>query len=174
MEDGGADRRIHWGRLAAEGAAIVFSVLVALAVDEWRESRAHAALAARARAEIVAEAAINRTELTRAIAWHDSLARIYTPNMDVALHTPFIRGVAWETAQATQAVLYMDYGFVSRASEIYQLQREFATTRQETVALIYGGHFPLGALQDLLFYERELVRRYDALEAGTDRPGGTT
>jgi hypothetical protein len=49
--------------LLLEAASVVFAVLLALAVDEWRETRSRNALAARARASILEEIRGNATEL---------------------------------------------------------------------------------------------------------------
>src|SRR5262245_21856053 len=49
--------------LLLEAASVVFAVLLALAVDEWRETQSQKALAARARASILEEIRGNESEL---------------------------------------------------------------------------------------------------------------
>jgi hypothetical protein len=49
--------------LLLEAVSVVFAVLLALAVDEWRETRSREALAARARASILEEIRSNESEL---------------------------------------------------------------------------------------------------------------
>src|SRR5262245_21855151 len=49
--------------LLLEAASVVFAVLLALAVDEWRETKSQKALAARARASILEEIRGNESEL---------------------------------------------------------------------------------------------------------------
>ena len=51
------------GDLAVEAAMVVFAVLVALAVEEWREERQLQDFAARAEAAVMAEIQANRDEL---------------------------------------------------------------------------------------------------------------
>lgn len=227
------------GDLALEAGAIILSVLAALAVDEWREGRANAALVARATASIVDEVRANRAEIRRAVAYHDSLvgamaerrhvqvvltipraqamdamgdarrlrdlvtgalARagivIGSPltvirmdestfditgghlrgaarlgpeglailvNKGISLRSAFVRNVAWETALATQAPQHMDYPVVAAMSELFQLQREYATQVHETVGLIYAGSLDPWSLSDLASLEHSLARQYDVL-----------
>lgn len=73
MESSAPARSI--GSLALEAVAIVFSVLVALAVDEWREARQNRALVERSASSIAAEVRANRAAVRKALAYHDSLAQ---------------------------------------------------------------------------------------------------
>ena len=57
-------------RVIVESALIVFSVLVALAVDEWRATRATEARAREAVAAITAELQANRSATERARDFH--------------------------------------------------------------------------------------------------------
>ena len=59
--------------LVIEMVAIVFSVLLALAVNEWRQSLNNQAVAKSATDVIRHEVATNTGELTRSLAYHDSL-----------------------------------------------------------------------------------------------------
>ncbi|MCC6319041.1 MAG: hypothetical protein IT361_15280 [Gemmatimonadaceae bacterium] len=239
--------RINWPRLAAEAGAIIFSVLAALAVDEWRESRQDAQRVERAKEEIRAELRANRPRVQRAAVYHDSLikarnegrnlfsvgviqrnvlprdlsngrvlldavhraleqrgmsfesrgtirrvndttffislgtdrgqARVRPEGLallledGLALRSAFIRNVAWETMQATQATMHMDFELVSQASEVYQLQRGYLSATQVAVNLLYSARLDTGVLYDLLSFEQSLLRAYDRLER---RLGDTT
>jgi hypothetical protein len=232
---------IHWRRLIAEAGAIVFSVLVALGVDEWREARQNRLRVERALAELADEARANHKRVTSTAAYHDSLiaainegrhvtrvlararrslptdlsnGRVLrdaisrslaevgvvasqdaalTPMNDstfmlelgtrrgrvvmtrdslvvlvdngISLRTAFIQSVAWETSLATQATLYMDYGVVSKASRIYQLQRDYQNNVQTASNILFSGRFEVGLLYDLSGYERSLERLYTDFEA---------
>ncbi|MBC7894788.1 MAG: hypothetical protein H7066_05210 [Cytophagaceae bacterium] len=75
MTDAPERTPINWRRLLAEGLAIIFSVLVALGVDEWRDARQDARRVERAKADIGAEVQFNRPQVARAVAYHDSLIK---------------------------------------------------------------------------------------------------
>ena len=61
-------------RVLVESALIVFSVLVALAVDEWRDSRTQRVRAEAALAAILSETEANRAAMQRARDLHQSIA----------------------------------------------------------------------------------------------------
>ncbi|MCG8433724.1 MAG: hypothetical protein MJA83_06815, partial [Gammaproteobacteria bacterium] len=56
-------KRINWLVLTAETIAIVFGVLLALGVDEWREENQIQKNIERARARLTTEVIANRNEL---------------------------------------------------------------------------------------------------------------
>ncbi|HEX2094784.1 MAG TPA: hypothetical protein VHG28_20435 [Longimicrobiaceae bacterium] len=127
--------------LALEAASVVFAVLLALAVDEWRENRSRRELAERARIAILQEVRANRAELTETRRDHVALmARLGTrtrqPGSDssVALEVNFsislLTSAAWQTAQVTQAVHLLDYDWTSRVARLYELQALYNETQR--------------------------------------------
>ena len=132
--------RRRWGRFAAEGVLIVLSVLLALAVGEWRDWLRDRHLARAALANFRREIAGNLAQLERAQPKHAAMARrladasaaatagtafdaFVAAMPDSGMDTEPLREVAWETAQTTGALRLLDYETAARLSETYLLQR---------------------------------------------------
>jgi hypothetical protein len=125
-----------------EAASVVFAVLLALGVDEWRDVRAKQELAVRAQASVVAEVRGNLgelrqtwqtnrqvlAELSRQAQAVDSPAtRRLTGSVDISLAQ--LSSAAWQTAQATQASASIDYDWMLRAARLYDLQALYAQSQ---------------------------------------------
>ena len=135
--------------LLLEAASVVFAVLLALAVDEWRETRSREALAARARAGILEEIRLNETELrntrdnNRALlqSVEEGLTRL-EQKRDTALQFHFeialLSSAAWNTAQMTQAANYLDFDWQRRVSDVYELQSLYVTSQSAVVDRLSG------------------------------------
>jgi hypothetical protein len=135
--------------LLLEAASVVFAVLLALAVDEWRETRSREALAARARASILEEIRNNETELrntrdnNRALlrTTEEALSQI-VQKRDVSLQFHFeialLSSAAWNTAQMTQAANYLDFDWLRRVSDVYELQGLYVTSQSAVVDRLSG------------------------------------
>ena len=135
--------------LLLEAASVVFAVLLALAVDEWRETRSREALAARARASILEELRSNQTELrntrdnNRALlrTTEEALSQI-VQKRDVSLQFHFeialLSSAAWNTAQMTQAANYLDFDWLRRVSDVYELQGLYVTSQSAVVDRLSG------------------------------------
>jgi predicted house-cleaning noncanonical NTP pyrophosphatase (MazG superfamily) len=118
-------------------------------VDEWRETRSRNALAARARASILEEIRSNETELrntrdnNRALlrTTEEALSRI-VQKRDASLQFHFeialLSSAAWNTAQMTQAANYLDFDWLRRVSDVYELQGLYLTSQSAVVDRISG------------------------------------
>lgn len=132
-----------WSRILAESVLIVFSILLALFVDQWREGRRLDRLRDRAIADIHEEIENNRTAVDRVIVYHtavrDSIGNLWQrierggsggqPGFDLiagvaraGIRPPAIRRTAWETAISTDAVTLMDYSLIYRLGGLYDTQ----------------------------------------------------
>ncbi|MGD2070810.1 MAG: hypothetical protein PVI57_19215 [Gemmatimonadota bacterium] len=148
-----SERRMRpWlARAVAEAALVVFAVLLALAVDEWREDRAMARLAERTTESVAGEIRRNRAELVEEqaagtgspavlAALDSAIATIrdggepksISANWNVSL----LSSAAWETAQLTRATQHMDLDRVIQLAEVYELQRFFSRNQDELASLI--------------------------------------
>ena len=135
--------------LILEAASVVFAVLLALAVDEWRETRSREALAARARASILEEIRGNQTELrntrdnNRALLQkiEDALSQL-TQKREASLQFHFeialLSSSAWNTAQMTQAANFLDFDWLRSVSNVYELQGLYVTSQSAVVDRISG------------------------------------
>ena len=135
--------------LLVEAASVVLAVLLALAVDEWRETRSQKALAARARASILEEIRANESELRRTQADNramlqrieEALPRInQEPETFVEFHfkIALLSSAAWNTAQTTQAANFLDFDWVQRVARIYELQGLYITSQSAVVDRVSG------------------------------------
>jgi hypothetical protein len=169
-----------------EAVLIVFAVLVALGVDEYWETREEQQLAATAVERVDAELRGNRAELlvgresNRALL--DSLGKavirlssgeplgISGVNYEVAL----VGADAWETAQVTRAVHFMDFDVTTRISRVYRVQRLFADLQGQVVDDVAGiggndqtleGSFRSirGGIATTLGLECQLLATYDSV-----------
>ena len=122
--------------LAVEALSVMFAVLLAFAVDQWRVDKNNAELAARARESILAEIEANRSELLDSRPQHDALLHQMEQNLEaieadlstqvsVDFAYSLLSSAAWQTAQVTQAAHYLDYDWIIRVSRMYDLQEQF-------------------------------------------------
>lgn len=120
--------------IALESFFILLAVFCALAVDQWRERRSQSAQARLARNRIESELRSNIDELELRIPEHEAALK----SLDEALETLEVGGEvsevytelsvatlsdsAWDTAKATNVLNYMDFDWVLKVTEAYELQ----------------------------------------------------
>ncbi|HSK77518.1 MAG TPA: hypothetical protein VLQ45_13795 [Thermoanaerobaculia bacterium] len=136
--------------LLLEAVSVVFAVLLALAVDEWRETRSRNALAARARASILEEIRSNESKLrntrdnNRALLQRieEALSRVKQREPEISLEFNFkialLSSAAWQTAQMTQAANLMDFDWLRGVSNAYEFQEIYLTSQSTVVDRISG------------------------------------
>lgn len=131
--------------LILEAGMVVFAVIVALGVDEWRESRSNAELARRAMAGVVAEIESNRDELASARERNQALLSsvreaaedsVLPENFNVNYEYSLISSSAWETAQVTRSTQYMPLEQVQHLARLYGLQELFQRSQDQVMELI--------------------------------------
>jgi len=140
---------------------VVFAVLVALAVDQWREDREIAAQVARAQAGVEAELRSNQQELRSGSAsvqaMYDTVSTLVgrmrggetLREAGLGGELPDFSDAAWETARVTGAVAYMPYEWILRTARIYETQG-LAREAQGRVLSVMGGVVARGLELDLL------------------------
>ncbi|HEX7090942.1 MAG TPA: hypothetical protein VF192_12450 [Longimicrobiales bacterium] len=122
-----------------ESGLIVFSILLALAVDGWRERRGEAQLARRALRSFELEIRQNKRNIEEVLPYHrtlaasvrraDSLGRIRNyadwkeqlPEFS-GFHPPDLPATAWQSALAVGALASMGYDTVAALSKLYYYQ----------------------------------------------------
>jgi hypothetical protein len=165
--------------LLLEFVVIIMGVLVALAANEWRESRADDTLVATVLTAVRAEVAANREELGRAIALREQQIEDVRNGEGVSLQAGFLRDAAWGTAQATGAAALLDFRVASALSEIHESHLDYQRTVDSARELIYFAEVlgPLflenpspedfrgftSVLSDMLEQERGLLALYEQL-----------
>ena len=134
-------QRVPFLAILVEVALIVFSLLLAFGINEWREGRAQAELAEAALVSIRQEVQRNQRIMQRRYPYHaaalDSMQR-YMPELssDVNIESldqnrlGFSQGgrflnpysSAWRTAQSSGALSYVDYDLLALLGAIYESQ----------------------------------------------------
>ena len=132
-----------WAKLPEvvfEAISIVFAVLLALAVDQWREERSLRRQAERARQAVMTEIRSNREELRAVRANNDrwrgviaeTLIKPGVPDgMRPSMSWAMLSSGAWQTAQGSQASQYFDYEWLVEVAQLYEGQALFSTTQSQ-------------------------------------------
>ncbi len=181
--------RLPVEQLLVETFSVVLGILVALAVNDWREAREHAQLAAQVVARFEREIADNDSALALRAPYHramaDSLGALVQRSAGRApaggLHAirnwagtrpTLLRSAAWESALATQALSYLDYGTVADLSRLYEQQRRVQAIATGYIGVMYTPSFQTGGfgsiaslfsfLEDLAANEAGLHLSYQA------------
>lgn len=179
-------------RVLVESTLIVFSVLLALALDEWRQSRTERTRASLALAGIANELAANRAaaEASRAFhrELHDTLLALAAAGQRPSADIYYSRGMfkpanvvstAWESAQRTAVLDRLPYHLVLELSHAYESQAKYAKLGDRIVADLFVDLRTRGAeaalrdsfrgfivlTEDFANRERRLIERYEAVLA---------
>jgi hypothetical protein len=103
-----------------------------------------------------------RGSTIKLIARNDSVSLFGEGN--IQLRTPYINNTSWEVAQATQALVHMDYQLVELLSEVYQRQKAYLKTSDFAIQILYTGNGSiLSTLQDMYYYENILFEKYNEM-----------
>lgn len=162
--------------LVLEAAMIFFAVMLALAAEEWREQKDRIELADRALRSVIEEVRSNLDELettgVRNTERLESASAILAEleagrdqgDADVGLEVALLSSAAWQSAQMSQAVQYLDFDVMRDLSEVYEIQDLFdrvqagavdnmtemmRTAEQDAVAAVRQGVISLSVLSDL-------------------------
>jgi hypothetical protein len=174
MSDNALRRRVP--ELLLEAAMIFFAVMLALAAEEWRENRDRLELADRALRSVAEELRSNLEELERTgernagrlEAAGTVLAELEAGqdqgNADIGLEVSLLSTAAWQSAQMSQAVQYLDFDIMRTLSEVYEIQDLYdrvqtgavdnmtemmRTAEEDPVAAVRQGVISLSVLQEL-------------------------
>jgi hypothetical protein len=157
--------KVHWGKLGAEAFLIVFSVLLALAVDEWRQDRADRQLVARIQETIHDELVRNRAIIVGRLPYHEMMSystqRFVQQNLlsgkgdllgerrpemkELGFDTS--RGLAtagtlgrtgWELALNSGALEHMDYKTMVALSQAYAKQEQVERETQDLLEQMHS------------------------------------
>jgi len=129
-------------RVLAESLLIVISILVALALDEWRDQRQDDETVQQALLNFLSEVRQNRSRIEDAAPFNQGLLHVlekHQQDRSIATVDDFVnmiesyvpvalQSTAWETALATGSLAKMDYNLVSALSLTYNLQNRYQLT----------------------------------------------
>ena len=191
--------RRHWPRwlprAVFESALIVFSLLLALVLNEWRDDTRQAFRSQVATEAIVAELRSNRAAAERAMQFHRSIhtmlqgvaAQGALPRLEVVTGGLFnpanVVETAWVSARESAALEQWPYDLIIQVSRVYERQAAYGNLARQLVADIYmdlrrrgvevvlrdgyGGFILL--TEDFAGREDALMRSYDGALAAIAR-----
>ena len=163
----------------------MLSILLALAVDEWREGRSYDDLARQSLQIFAREIEYNFEKIDELLPYHTGLQQVVAemaantdaPERVVEVHSiveglqpTVLHNTAWEAALATGAFRHMDVHTVSRLSLMYSLQQRFRdqTTLGRPELFVTAATTPeqqLEQMQHALMYLTDVVRAEQDLHA---------
>lgn len=182
--------------LGVESLVVVFSILAALAADEWWQGRETRAAVSSSLEAIRAEVAANRERLAQVAPYHRkladtllALASVGTDRPDPTLHsqgwlqTPELTMAAWEGARATGTTAAMSPEVVGTLADVYGRQAQYLARREAIIPVLYEwildagdpdlaeAYEPLaGIISDVASWEALLLEWYERVLV--DWPGG--
>lgn len=129
------DTRSSVVALSVQVLSIIFSILLALSLNDWKESRNNKQLALTTLRNFRTELGNNRKAIESALK--DQKAFLDTLQTEIAkqdkrrektialpeINMPDVMTTAWETALVTKAMVSMDYDLISKLSELYLQQK---------------------------------------------------
>ena len=158
-----------------EALFMLIAVVLAFAVEEWREERELDHQAGEAREAILQEVRNNRDELLEsqpdlvnviaaleaALAADPGSAAAATPSLSIEI--VLLSSAAWRAAQQTEASRRMDYGWMLRVSQTYELQALHQTAQAAVIDAIVTQR-ALGSLSADPVAARVLLARLQSLK----------
>jgi hypothetical protein len=185
-------------RAMFESSLIVFSVLLALALNEWRAGAAQRDRVAQAMAAIRSELEENRRLVLDAREYHTTISTGFRAAANAGAEPPEMEGMdrglaapalvlrnAWESAQQADLLAHLPYETILKLSTVYARQAEYENLSRTLSQIVYQQAVQDGIDAMLRQYARyiviqnELANRErtldayytDALEVLPDRTG---
>lgn len=172
-----------WGLLSVEALLVVLSVLLALALNSWREGRANKALALRSLQSVVDEADVNCSRIRNLQEYHRAVAdREREPE---GIQVGLIRNDAWQSAQSTGAAAYVDYDIAAIIGKIHASQADHRTIMEAHIQAMFvalGGGKELGkgihgdadiaTIRELVRIQDQLLEVYEELAESVNEKYG--
>jgi hypothetical protein len=176
-------------KVLVESLLIVFSILLALAVDEWREDRQTEKRVAQALESFTGEIQRNRKAVAKVLPYHELLhrhflelaasgkvrsAKDFMASKDFKGFAPVsYESTVWRTAVATGILTDLDFETASRLSRLYTVQDDYASQQKMVFGVLQPSAFTesalprtldiiSGHLMDTVIGERALLKGYDA------------
>lgn len=162
-----------WKLLIIEAILVVMSVLLALALNSWREARAHQDLAERALQEVVDEVQTNCSQIQNYHAYHQAVAN--GEQEPAGIQSGFLRNDAWNVAKTTGAASYLDHELVAQIGEISAHQSDHRSIVQAYIEALFTIGLQLeeeenmhqegerGVIRELVRIQSTLLKEYKNL-----------
>lgn len=177
------NRKMPWGLLSVEALLVVLSVLLALALNSWREGRANEALALRSLQGVMDEADVNCSRIRNLQEYHRAVAD--RERESEGIQVGLIRNDAWQSAQSTGAAAYVDYDIAAIIGKIHASQADHRTIMEAHiqamfVALAGGkelgkgihGDADIATIRELVRIQEQLLEVYEELAEAVNEKYG--
>ncbi len=165
--------QIPWLLLGIEALLIVLSVLLALALDSWREEREHRDLAERAMQSFIDEMVFNCHRILITETYHRAVvAGDMAPQ---GIQVGMLRNDAWEVVKTSGAAAWLDYDLIEQMSAISAAQSDHRAVVQAYLQAMFSLMLPQsgssewhqpgerGVINELLRIQDELIENYRQL-----------
>lgn len=165
--------KMPWALLSIEGFLVVLSVLLALALNSWREGRANEALALRSVQSVMDEADVNCFRIKSFQEYHRSVAdREHDPE---GIQVGLIRNDAWNSAQSTGAAAYVDYDIAAIIGKVHASQADHRTIMEAHMQAMFTtlaggrelegihGDADIATIRELVRIQEQLLEVYEEL-----------
>ena len=128
------NKRLNIQRLIFEFISVSFAVLIALLVNQWREDHNNGKLAEKAIYNIKQELHENKDVMDILIPSHKSTLshidsiigrkekNISSVDSIISIDVTLISSSAWEMAEITNAIFYLDFDDANKMAKVYNLQ----------------------------------------------------
>jgi len=153
-------KKLNLQRLIFEFLSVSFAVLIALLVNQWREDYNNNKLAEKAIYNIKQEIKENKDVMDILIPSHKSiLSNIdsiivrkekYNSIVDsnISINVTLISSSAWEMAEITNAIFYLDFDDANKMAKVYKLQSYYESIIKQ---FILKNSYSYQSNQDLEF-----------------------
>lgn len=128
-------QKINWSLLLIEAFLVVLSVLLALGLNSWRESRANNNLALRALSTVSEEFSVNCSRIQDFQEYHLAVAN--GERDSEGLQIGLIRNDSWDSAQSTGATAHIEFETASIIGQIYASQSDHRTLFQSYIEALF-------------------------------------
>jgi len=154
------NKRLNIQRLIFEFISVSFAVLIALLVNQWREEYNNGKLAEKAIYNIKQELQENKDVMAILIPSHKSTLshidsiigreekNISTVDSNILIDVTLISSSAWEMAEITNAIFYLDFDDANKMAKVYNLQSYYESIIKQ---FILKNSFSYQSDQDLEF-----------------------
>ncbi len=154
------NKRLNIQRLIFEFISVSFAVLIALLVNQWREDHNNGKLAEKAIFNIEQELHENKDAMDILIPSHKSILsqidsiigtkekNISTVDSNISIDVTLISSSAWEMAEITNAIFYLDFDDANKMAKVYNLQSYYESIIKQ---FILKNSYSYQSNQDLEF-----------------------
>ena len=127
--------KLPWKLLSIEAALVVFSVLLALGLNSWRQSHSQEQLAERALRGIVEEVESNCARIKSVQSYHKAVAN--GDREPGGIQIGLLRNQSWDAAKTIGAAPHLDYEIVANIEKIYANQSDHRSISKSYVTALF-------------------------------------